>query len=994
VADPVVHDLGEWLRIRQQETARAGEVVDPRAPTPTVLIATVDHTRETRAYSLRYTYSMGARGRAEFDVRDYDSSATAFRPAIDDRVELRHQGATVFRGKILSVADRPLGAPGVGTVTAVTAVDDWAVASQRRVSEYFDPGQALKTVVTTIVTKYLAVYGITVDPTMAAGPTLPALTFDAVTVEEAFNQLVDLTGGWVYRLHPTGKVEWFGQMHRTLSQVWSAENNNIVGPITWTRSRIQHANRVLLRYGTGLVGGGQTFHGDGVKTRFKLTFPVAQVGHLQYIGGPYPPPNGAIELVGLDATTPRPWYLDAATQELVRNVGAAIPGGVAAAPAVGHTIVFYYNIQFPQTATAETPEAATFPIEAILERADIFDPGQAQAVAATQLDKVTATPRTVTIATRLPGSQIVLPGDSIRLDVPARTLPLAVWLVVEAAIAFEADQQPTVTWTLLEGTGGVLLFSWINFWRDVVGAGAGVGIATGSVINPPWSTSQPPPGELAGVAGPAGATDRALARWDGITGKTLRNSIVTLSDAGLMAGAVFPAVAGLKLQDTNASHVLRIDMGSDLTAERVLTLQPGDAHRFLALTATNNSLGGTAYVVGGPDVAVADGGTGLSSYAVGDLLVATGPTTLARLPPGAVNQVLVINAGLIPGWGPAPMPPGYTPGYVPGGTDVAVADGGTGLSSYSIGDLLVATGSQTLARLNVGSANQVLAIVGGLPTWVTGPGGGTGTGIGDVSGPIGSTPDGIAVFADGTGKLLRNTLTRLEPVTGDLLLMRDDGLQGSNLRTNGALYANGAELVNTITLGNQTSSGQLTAEGATARFRYVTSKEGISEYARPWRLGDWVNVPYNAGDFSTAGGGAWTVAAGNYVAYRYSLVGHTVILSFNFQNTTIAGTAGISLQVKLPAYLGVTFTPAAQMANCCIVVPQGVAGLAGYSIVTAGGGLLLIRRPDNAAWPAGAAHMYGEILYETSAAVTLAQKGITAAVKDARADAEAEAGAP
>ena len=125
-------------------------------------------------------------------------------------------------------------------------------------------------------------------PSNLTGPTLPAVTFDGVTVEDAFNQLVDLSGNWVYRLNPTGQIIWFGPGHRVEGTIFSAANRNILGPLTWTKSRVQHANRVMVRYGNGLVGTGQTFTGDGTKIRFPLTWPVAQVGHLTYQGVPSP----------------------------------------------------------------------------------------------------------------------------------------------------------------------------------------------------------------------------------------------------------------------------------------------------------------------------------------------------------------------------------------------------------------------------------------------------------------------------------------------------------------------------------------------------------------------------------------------------------------------------------------------------------------------------------------------------------------------------------
>ena len=69
---------------------------------------------------------------------------------------------------------------------------------------------------------------------------------------------------------------------------------------------------------------------------------------------------------------------------------------------------------------------------------------------------------------------------------------------------------------------------------------------------------------------------------------------------------------------------------------------------------------------------------------------------------------------------------------IPTGTSFTVADGmgvaggGTGLTSFTAGDLLYATGSTTLAKLAKGTANQTLQMNGGAtaPTWVTASSGG------------------------------------------------------------------------------------------------------------------------------------------------------------------------------------------------------------------------------------------------------------------------------
>lgn len=55
--------------------------------------------------------------------------------------------------------------------------------------------------------------------------------------------------------------------------------------------------------------------------------------------------------------------------------------------------------------------------------------------------------------------------------------------------------------------------------------------------------------------------------------------------------------------------------------------------------------------------------------------------------------------------------------YAPGGTDVAVADGGTNISSYTAGDTLYATGATTLTKLAIGAAGRPLVSSGTAPSW-------------------------------------------------------------------------------------------------------------------------------------------------------------------------------------------------------------------------------------------------------------------------------------
>lgn len=126
-------------------------------------------------------------------------------------------------------------------------------------------------------------------------------------------------------------------------------------------------------------------------------------------------------------------------------------------------------------------------------------------------------------------------------------------------------------------------------------------------------------------------------------------AIVALADQFInpagdtMTGAlVVPNASGLKIKDTDASHTLGLVGGSNLTADRTLTLTTGDASRTLTLTA-DSSIGGTAYVSGGTDVAVADGGTGASTLAANAVLLGNGTSALQTVAPSTSGNVLTSN---------------------------------------------------------------------------------------------------------------------------------------------------------------------------------------------------------------------------------------------------------------------------------------------------------------------------------------------------------------
>jgi hypothetical protein len=99
-------------------------------------------------------------------------------------------------------------------------------------------------------------------------------------------------------------------------------------------------------------------------------------------------------------------------------------------------------------------------------------------------------------------------------------------------------------------------------------------------------------------------------------------------------------------------------------------------------------------------VGVINGGTGITSYNAGDILYSNATNTLSKLPIGAQGQVIASING-VPTW-----------------TSVNnILFGNTGEGSYTIGNILYADSTTSLNKLSPGNNGQILAMVGGLPSW-------------------------------------------------------------------------------------------------------------------------------------------------------------------------------------------------------------------------------------------------------------------------------------
>jgi len=239
----------------------------------------------------------------------------------------------------------------------------------------------------------------------------------------------------------------------------------------------------------------------------------------------------------------------------------------------------------------------------------------------------------------------------------------------------------------------------------------------------------------------------------------------------------------------------------------------------------------TATAAAFPDVLLAvNGGTGQSSYAVGDLIYANTTTTLAKLADVATGNVLISGGvGVIPAWGKVALTT-HVSGTLP------LAHGGTGVTTAQAAMNALAGGVTTARVLRGNGTNVVLAQVG-LTTDVTGtlPVGNGGTGATTLTGILKgngasaftavTAPSGAIVGDTDTQSLSNKTLTSAK-------------VSGGLYATNGTLALNltGATgAVNYIDITNSADSNSLliTATGPSANIDLNINAKGTGSVVIP-----------------------------------------------------------------------------------------------------------------------------------------------------------------
>jgi hypothetical protein len=117
------------------------------------------------------------------------------------------------------------------------------------------------------------------------------------------------------------------------------------------------------------------------------------------------------------------------------------------------------------------------------------------------------------------------------------------------------------------------------------------------------------------------------------------------------------------------------------------------------------------------------GGTGLTSYTAGDTLYYATGTTLAKLAIGA-SKTIMTSSGTAPQWS----------------ASLDTTQGGTGLTTYTAGDLPYFAAGTSLSKLPIGASTTILTSSGTAPQWTAASSVSIGTATNLAGGAQGSIP--------------------------------------------------------------------------------------------------------------------------------------------------------------------------------------------------------------------------------------------------------------
>ena len=254
--------------------------------------------------------------------------------------------------------------------------------------------------------------------------------------------------------------------------------------------------------------------------------------------------------------------------------------------------------------------------------------------------------------------------------------------------------------------------------------------------------------------------------------------------------------------------------------------------------------------------AVADGQNYLvDSQAVFNAISASGGGTVTSVSGSGGTTGLTLTGGAITTSGTLTL----------GGTLIA-ANGGTGQTGYTVGDILYADSTTTLAKLGIGSAGQVLKVASGVPSWATDQNsGGTVTSIAFGDGLTGGTITGsgsVALDLSGTDNyiLVGNDATGTAFEDGFLIPYSDTSNVVQYGQVTDLPFTDNVGTVTSVTSGN---ANTITIGGTAAAPTVAANTAAVADSGTNLATGDQIHTFVTDFGYTTNVGTVTSVAAGD-----------------------------------------------------------------------------------------------------------------------------------
>ena len=375
-----------------------------------------------------------------------------------------------------------------------------------------------------------------------------------------------------------------------------------------------------------------------------------------------------------------------------------------------------------------------------------------------------------------------------------------------ASAAFNALSPVTTTGDLIIGNGTN------SATRLAIGANGYVLTSNGTTAT--WAAS-------------TGGVTSFSAGTTGLTPNTATTGAVTLSGTLAVSNGGTGVTAS-----TGANSVALRDANANLT---VNSLFEGFTNVAAAGTTTTLTAASTpTYVVTGsggqtfqlPDATTLPAGAQFSfnnNQSSGTVIVKNNSgTTLATLQSGAFADVtLLVNSPAAGSWDTHNQAPSnaswstntlsWAGSYTSGtwnGNAIGAIYGGTAQTSYTTGDILYASATNTLSKLGIGSTGQVLTVASGVPSWAAASGG--------SSVPTGGGTD--AVFYNNNNVVTTNYTIPSSTVTGT----------GSISATTLTLTAGGPFIVGMLITGTGVTAGTYISVVSSSTVYTVTQTQTVA----------------------------------------------------------------------------------------------------------------------------------------------------------------------